>query len=498
MKHFLLKKGRALPQAVKQREGLWDPNKFLSKQFGIHSEVFYLPLREDYMMLSSGVNHLSPPTIWKEIMHKEIEEDFLYQRYTAMDGFQTANYAVKLYERFLFSRGNISLKANLEVCMTIGTSQAASLAVEYLHSIGKKRMLLVGMTYPLYMALGNEYGYQMEESRSSFFNRDMPTVKELKDDIERFNPDVVVFTYPCNPSGEKYKDEELKQILEVLYKMGIYCIFDCVCNMIISEKEVTVPEPIIMESNMMEKSIIVNSFSKTESVPGFRIGYIAGHFDVIHFVRSKQVMSIMYPPNVPIIAVWLSLLFRCLYLSEQYGQEERIRKRIVLCFKRMFFVTTVLSPKAIWDYVKELVDERLFDEYEKYKEQMFANERIVNSNKEYLIKRLSPFLVGSTNMDGGFNYLVKLKPCYNLSEMDFCKDLLQKTGIAIFTESGFTLNKAKEDDYWVRISLAAPSDIFQKTIDRLYLYLWELEAGCKKSKYEELDIDIDFDFDMIV
>lgn len=481
MKRFFLKIGRVLPHTCKQREKIWDPNQFLSKQFGIHAEVFYLPVRDDYMMLSSGVNHLSAPTIWKETMQKEIKEDFLYQMYTSFDGFQTVNYAVKLYERFLFSRGNISLKANLEVCMTIGACQAASLAVAYLHSIGKKRMLLVGMTYPLYITLGNEYDYQVRESRSSLLNRDMPTVSELKEDIERFRPDVLVFSYPSNPSGEKYKDEELAQIMQILYKKGIYCIFDCVCNMIMSEKEVTVPEPIIMENNMMAKSIIVNSFSKTDSVPGFRVGYIVGHFDVIHFVRSKQVMNIMYPPNMPTIAVWLTLLFRCLHLSEQYGQEERVRERIILCFKRMFFVTTVLCPQVIGDYVSELVDERLFDEYEKYKEEMFAKEKIIASNKEYFNKKLSPFLVGSTQMDGGFNYLVKLKPCYNLDEMEFCKDLLQKTGIAIFTESGFTLTRAKEDDYFVRISLAAPSDIFKKTIDRFYLYLSELETEWQKS-----------------
>lgn len=485
MKRFFMRTRRVLPHAWKKSESPWDPNQFLSKQFRIHAEVFHLPVRDDYMMLSSGVNHFSAPSIWKESMQKEIEEDFLYHRYTAMDGFQTVNYAVKLYERFLFSRGNISLKADLEVCMTIGASQAATLAVDYLHSIGKKRMLLVGMTYPLYFTLGTEYGYQVRESRSALPNRDMPTVSELKEDIDRFRPEVLVFTYPSNPSGEKYTDEELDQLLSVLYQREIYCIFDCVCNMIMSEKEVTVPEPIIKKNNMMGKSIIVNSFSKTESVPGFRIGYIVGNFDLIRFVRKKQV-SIMYPPNIPTIAVWLTLLFRCLHLSEQYGQEERVRERIILCFKRMFFVTTVLAPKAIWDYVTELVDVRLLDEYEKYKEEMFAKEKVFAANKEYLSKKLAPFLERSTQMDGGFNYLVKLKPCRYLGELEFCKDLLQKTGIAIFTESGFALKKAKEDGYWVRISLAAPRDLFEKTIDSLYVYLTELEAEYEGHQVEDL------------
>lgn len=479
MKHFFSKIWATLQHPRKQGEKPWEPDLFLSNQFKIHAEVFYLPVRDNYMMLSSGVNHFSAPTIWKETIQKEIKEDFLYQGYTSLDGFQTVNYAVKLYERFLFSRGNISLKANLEVCMTIGASQAASLAIAYLHSIGKKRMLLVGMTYPLYVTLGKAYGYKLAESRSTLPDRDMPTVSELKEDIEQFKPDVLVFTYPCNPSGEKYTDEELNQIMQLLYKKESYCIFDCVCNMIISEKEVTVPEPIIMKNKMMGKSIIVNSFSKTESVPGFRVGYIVGQFDVIQFVRAKQV-GIMNPPNIPTIAVWLTLLFRCLYLSEQYGQEERVRQRIILCFQRMFFATTVLCPRAILDSVSDLVDKRLSDEYEKYKEEMFGKEKVFALNKEYLSKKLPPFLMGSTQMDGGFNYLVKLKPCCGLSEMEFCKDILQKTGIAIFTESSFALTEAPKDDYWVRISLAAPSDIFQKAINKLHRYLTELERGHQK------------------
>lgn len=374
-----------------------------------------------------------------------------------------------------FQGGDIFLKADIDVCMTVGASQAADFALDYLWSIGKKKMLLVGMTYPLYMTLGTTYGYQMRESRSTLPNTDMPAVSELKKDIEDFKPDVLVFSYPCNPSGEKYTDEELDQVMHILHQKGIYCIFDCVCNIIMSEKKVTVPEPLIMKNKMMEKAIIVTSFSKTESVPGFRIGYIAACYNLIQFVRLKQV-SIMNPPNMPMIAIWLTLLFRCLYLSEQYEVDEKKQKNITLCFKRMFFATTKLCSNAIRDYVKELADKRIFDEYEKYKGEMLAEERIFASNKAYAEEKLHPFLVGSTRMDAGFNYLIKLAPCHHIGELDFCKGLLKKTGIAIFTESGFALSKAKEDDYWVRISLAVPRELFQKTIDRLSIYLSELES----------------------
>ena len=73
-----------------------DPNDFLSEQFKIHSEIFNLPMKEDYIELSSGVNFSSNPSnMERNNEKKEIDEGFLYQQYTSLYGFQTVKYAVK-------------------------------------------------------------------------------------------------------------------------------------------------------------------------------------------------------------------------------------------------------------------------------------------------------------------------------------------------------------------------------------------------------------------
>lgn len=460
-------------EAWKENERTWNPNIFSASQFGIHGEIFYLPQKDNYTELSSGVNHLSLPTIWKETMRKELDEDFLYQQYTASTGFQAVKYAVKLYERFLYSRGDIFLKADLDVSMTMGASQAMDIALNYLKSLGKRKMLLVGLTYPLYKMLGDQYGYQIQETRSALPNRDMPTEEELISAIEAMEPEAIVFCYPCNPSGEKYTDEELDRIMHVLHEKKIHCIFDCVCNMIVSKNEAAFPEAHIMKHRMLEKCIIVNSLSKTESVPGFRIGYIAGDYNLMNFVRTKQAM-LMNPPNMPTIAIWITMLFRCLYLSEQYGQTEKERERIIKCFKKMFMATTELCSKNVRDYVEELVERRIWNEYEMFKSEALAKEKIFTANKAYLSERLSHFIIGETRMDAGYNYLIKLSNCKYVGEMELCKELLQKAGIAVFTESGFALKAAKEDDYWVRISLAVPEKKFRAAVDRMYKVLEEI------------------------
>ena len=459
----------------KRQKKQYDPDEFLSEQFRIHTEIYSLPIKHQYMMLSSGVNQLPVPEILMEAMQKELAEGFLYQQYTALDGVHAVKNAVRLYENFLYSRGDMFLKADINICMTIGASQAAEIALAYYRSLGNKKMLLVGLTYPLYVSLGKAYGYQIDESRSALANCDMPSVEKLTKDIERFKPDVVVFSYPCNPSGEQYTNEELDQIVKLLHENKICCIFDCVCNIIFSEKEVIVPEPYILKHQMLEDAVIVNSFSKTESLPGFRLGYLAGDYDLMKFAWIKQ-QGVMNPPNYPVVAVWIITLFRCLFLSEKYGQNEEKRRKIVRCFKHMFFVSTVLCPQVMRDYVKELSDSHIIDEYEKFKSEMLEQEKLFAENKEYVGQKLQPFLIRETRLDTGFNYLIKLKPCRYISELDFCAELLRKTGIAVFTESGFALTKPEDNDYWVRISLATPKKLFQEAIDKLYFFLKELES----------------------
>jgi aspartate/methionine/tyrosine aminotransferase len=419
---------------------------------------------------------MSMPMIWKEALKKEIDCDFLYQWYTSSTGFQTVKRSIEAYENFLFSKGNVFFKSNTEVCMTIGASQAAFYSVSYLHSIGCKKMLLVGMNYPLYERIGKKYGYGMVESRSELDNRIIPTINELTSDIEQHRPDVIVFTYPNNPSGENYSDEEFDYILKIINRHKLYCIVDCVCNMMISAKGITTPEFLISKNDMTEKCIIVNSFSKTDSAPGFRVGYLLGNSELIKFASSQQADCIMNPQTIPVIPIWITLLFRCLHLSEWYGHSKKQKEKLIRFFRSMFFVTTAISPKSIRLYVNELVNERLWSEYSKYVAEMLEKEANVANNYAYTCSRLEEFIIGKTNLQSGFNFLIKLRPFFEKSELGLCKDLIEKTGIAVLTESAFSLKESTSNDYWVRISLAANSKLFMTTIDNLYLYLKNMEV----------------------
>jgi aspartate/methionine/tyrosine aminotransferase len=461
---------------------MWSPDAFMFKEFSIHASIFGLPIKDQYMMLSSGANQLSMPAIWKESLKKEIDLDFLYQWYTSSTGFQTVKRAVETYENFLFSRGNIFFKSHTHACMTIGASQAAFYSVAYLYSIGCNKMLFIGMNYPLYERVGKRYSFGMKECRSKATHRTTPTPEEINESIVEFEPDVLVFSYPNNPSGEKYSDCEFMKILNYASNHGAYCIIDCVCNMLLSAEEVTYPEPLIVDSGMLDRTIIVNSFSKTDSVPGFRIGYVLGNKALIDYVSTQQADCIMNPQTIPVIPIWVTLLFRCLHLSIRLEQTEKQRNIIVRYFKRLFFVTTAIAPRPIKEYIEELTGTHLQTKFLEYEREMLQKEEVYLGNHNYACEKLREFITAATNMESGFNFLIKLKPMLRFSEIDICHNLLVETGIAILTESAFSLHESQENNYWIRISLACPCDLFISTIDKLYDYLLRIQEASNDDK----------------
>lgn len=453
---------------------MWSPDTFMFEEFSIHASIFSLPIKEQYMMLSSGANQLPMPTIWKEALKKEIDLDFLYQWYTSSTGFQTVKRAVEIYENFLFSRGDIFYKTHAHACMTIGASQAAFYSLSYLHSLGCKKMLFIGMNYPLYERIGKRYCFEMKECCSESSFRTTPTPKEIYESINNFNPDVLVFSYPNNPSGEKYSGFEFAQIMNYIYNCKAYCIIDCVCNMMLSAQDVTYPEPFIKNSGMLDRTIIVNSFSKTDSVPGFRLGYVFGNSTIIDYVSTQQADCIMNPQTIPVIPIWVTLLFRCLHLSQKLNQSKQQQDIIIQYFKNLFFVTTAIAPPSIKKYIEELTGTHLEKKYHEYEQEMLQKEKVCFTNFEYTCEKLHEFIVATTNMKSGFNFLIKIKQTSHFSEINFCKDLLAKTGIAILTQSAFSLKECKDKNYWMRISLACQSDLFKLTIDKLHDYLLSL------------------------
>lgn len=448
------------------------PYEFMNQEFLIHNNIFSRSNRNDYMMLSSGTNEFPMPKLWKRLLKEEIDADSTYRLYVSPFGFDTANKSLLFYENFISSDGSFLNKNVIDnrVCMTIGGSQGISLVMGYLATKKeKKRVVLVGTTYSLYESLARHYGFEVVQLSSEEYY--LPIYYDLINYIkDSSSSDIFVFTHPNNPSGEQYSQSEYNSIILELAKKNVFSIFDEECNMVITKRELALIESSVTKANYWENCIFVNSFSKTESVPGFRLGYLYGRKDIIEPIFSKQSLLLMSVQSAFVMPIFFTSLIRCLYLSNTIVDSKYEIKNIIHGFRLMFYKTYSIPSETIVNIFESYIN-NIDDLYKDYTEEMFAQEQSIVTNYNYALEKLSTFIISHSKLENGFNFVVKLKYTEKIRELDFVQSLLEQTGIALMTESAFELKKAVDRCFYIRISLAYPCDEFRVAIDKLYDYI---------------------------
>lgn len=106
-------------------------------------------------------------------------------------------------------------------------------------------------------------------------------IEDLEKSISK-KTKAILLNSPNNPTGSVIEYHDLKKICEFAEKNDLFIVSDEVYyNIIYDGEKFWSP---IMFDNMRERTMIVQSFSKTYAMTGWRLGYIAGPADVIEAV----------------------------------------------------------------------------------------------------------------------------------------------------------------------------------------------------------------------
>jgi aminotransferase len=98
--------------------------------------------------------------------------------------------------------------------------------------------------------------------------------RELKSRKE-FPLRAIILCTPANPTGKVFDESELEAIAEVCRELDLLCVSDEVYeHYVASEREHL---SIAKLPGMWERTITVNSFSKSWNISGWRLGYVYGH-----------------------------------------------------------------------------------------------------------------------------------------------------------------------------------------------------------------------------
>ena len=99
----------------------------------------------------------------------------------------------------------------------------------------------------------------------------------------------IIICNPNNPTGKVFTREELEFIAELCKEFDALCFTDEIYEHIIYENDgVPAPSHISMATlpGMRERTVVVNSLSKTYSVTGWRVGYVIAPSDLTLGIRK--------------------------------------------------------------------------------------------------------------------------------------------------------------------------------------------------------------------
>ena len=269
-------------------------NDFLNKDLvnvkpsGIRK--FFAIAEEMENVISLGVGEPDFLTPW-HIRQQGI--DFLERgatRYTANAGLiELRNEISNFYARKYL----VKYDPNSEVLVTVGGSEGIDMAIRAIISRGDE-VLVVEPSFVCYKPIVEVCGGVAipvpTKSENDF--------KLTCDDIEQYVTErtkAIVFPYPNNPTGAIMTAQELKEISKVIIKHNLFVISD----EIYSELTYTSQghTSIAAIDNMQERTIVINGFSKTYSMTGWRLGYALGPARIIEQMTKLHQFAIMSAPT---------------------------------------------------------------------------------------------------------------------------------------------------------------------------------------------------------
>ena len=201
----------------------------------------------------------------------------------------------------------------LEIMITNGgTGALIGVAQSYLRG---KAALVFEPYYPYHRRILEEFGGKtqtFELDNELTFEKDalLARCKELKDRSEYPLRAIIVCT-PANPSGKVMAQTELEMIAEVAHELDLLVISDEVYEHYVTGENPHIP--IASLPGMWERTITVNSFSKSWNISGWRLGYAYGKGELIAPINNAA--NVVYVcPATPLQAA----LSRVLMKDENY------------------------------------------------------------------------------------------------------------------------------------------------------------------------------------
>ncbi len=193
---------------------------------------------------------------------------------------------------FLSRRYGLSYDYNKEMIVTVGGSEAIDIGMRAMLDPGDE-VLIPQPSYVSYLpcaVLANGTPVVIELKEENQFRL---TAEELEAAITP-KTKLLVLPFPNNPTGAVMEKEDLEKIAEIVIRNDLFVLSDEIYS------ELTYLDhhvSIASLPGMRERTLVINGFSKSHAMTGWRLGYVCGPEEIIAQMLKIHQYAIMCAPT---------------------------------------------------------------------------------------------------------------------------------------------------------------------------------------------------------
>lgn len=314
-------------------------------------------------------------------------------------------------DRFLTRRYGISYDPNKEIMVTVGGSEAIDIAMRAMLDPGDE-VLIPQPSYVSYVPC-------------AVLANGTPVIIELKEEDEfRLTPEeleaaitpktkLLVLPFPNNPTGGVMEKSDLEKIAKIIIEHDLFVLSDEIYSeLTYLENHVTIASL----PGMKERTIVINGFSKSHAMTGWRLGYACGPEPIIKQMLKIHQYAIMCAPT-----------------TSQYAAVEALRNG----------------------------DEDVAGMREEY-----------DGRRRYLLHRFDEMGLTCFEPFGAFYAFPCIKE-FGMTSEEFATELLKQQKLAVVPGTAF----GACGEGYLRISYAYSLDNLKKAMDRMEAFITELRKN---------------------
>lgn len=314
-------------------------------------------------------------------------------------------------DRFLTRRYGVSYNPNKEIMVTVGGSEAIDIAMRAMLDLGDE-VLIPQPSYVSYVPC-------------AVLANGTPVIIELKEEDEfRLTPEeleaaitpktkLLVLPFPNNPTGGVMEKSDLEKIAKIIIEHDLFVLSDEIYSeLTYLENHVTIASL----PGMKERTIVINGFSKSHAMTGWRLGYACGPEPIIKQMLKIHQYAIMCAPT-----------------TSQYAAVEALRNG----------------------------DEDVAGMREEY-----------DGRRRYLLHRFEEMGLTCFEPFGAFYAFPCIKE-FGMTSEEFATELLKQQKLAVVPGTAF----GACGEGYLRISYAYSLDNLKKAMDRMEAFITELRKN---------------------